>query len=177
MFGQRVSILVAIGGFVLVLAMVRRTWQPLLRFAVGLALLTVVIYAFKFGVGRTAPPIDSLHTDGESYPSGHVPNSLLMWGLAAWLAAEYQVVEWLRRLLNVLRFLAPGCAFLGMALLDYHWLSDLVAGVAFGVVLLRAMHLLFDGPLGRIGDAQVARDRRGPDMPRRPGDVQTPHVG
>jgi membrane-associated phospholipid phosphatase len=39
-----------------------------------------------------------------------------------------------------------------MALLDYHWLSDLVAGVAFGVLLLRILHLVFDGRLGRIGD-------------------------
>jgi len=175
MFGQRVSILVVIGGFVLVLAVVRRSWQPLIRFAVALALLTIVIYAFKFGVGRTAPPVDSLHADGESYPSGHVPNALLMWGLVAWLAAEYQVVDWLRRLLNVLRFVAPGCAFLGMALLDYHWLSDLVAGVALGTVLLRVLHLLFDGRLGRIGDGQWAGGH--PDSSDRPGAAQTPRVG
>jgi membrane-associated phospholipid phosphatase len=157
LFGKRASILVVIGGLVLSIAYVRRTWQPLLRFVVALGLLAVVIYAFKWGVGRTAPTVDSLHTGGSSYPSGHVPNALLMWGLAAWLAAEYEIVEWLRRTLNVLRFLAPACAFLGMALLDYHWVSDLVAGVAFGVLLLRLMHLIFDGPLGRLGDSNATR--------------------
>lgn len=152
MFGQRVTILVTVGGFCLVLAFVRRTWQPIFRFAVALALLTVVIYAFKFGIGRTAPPLDTLYADGASYPSGHVPNAILMWGLVGWLAVEYEVVGWLRELTNVLRFFAPFCAFLGMALLDYHWLSDLVAGVAFGVILLRILHLVFDGRLGRICD-------------------------
>ncbi len=157
MFGQRVSILVVVGGFCVVLSVVRRTFQPILRFAVALGLLTLVIYAFKLGVGRTAPTVDSLHTGGSSYPSGHVPNSLLMWGLIAWLAVEYRVVEWLRKTLNVMRFVAPACAFLGMALLDYHWLSDLVAGVAFGIVLLRLLHLIFDGPLSEIGDFGVKR--------------------
>jgi hypothetical protein len=99
-----------------------------------------------------------------------------MWGLIAWLAVEYPVAEWLRRTLNVLRFVAPACAFLGMALLDYHWLSDLVAGVAFGIVLLRLMHLIFDTRIGRLGDSVTSRDRAslsadvsaGPGSPDRP---------
>ena len=36
-----------------------------------------------------APPIDRLYADGASYPSGHVPNSLLMWGLVGWLAGYH----------------------------------------------------------------------------------------
>ncbi|HEX3811581.1 MAG TPA: phosphatase PAP2 family protein [Mycobacteriales bacterium] len=182
MFGQRVSILVVIGGFVCWLSWARRTAQPILRFIAALALLTIVIYAFKWGVGRTAPVIDTLHTNGSSYPSGHVPNSLLMWGLIAWLAVEYQVAEWLRRTLNVLRFVAPACAFLGMALLDYHWLSDLVAGVAFGIVLLRLMHLIFDTRIGRLGDSATSRGRSsavpggsaGPGSPDRPSPAGSP---
>jgi hypothetical protein len=122
-----------------------------------------------------------------------VPNSLLMWGLIAWLAVEYRVVEWLRKTLNVLRFVAPACAFLGMALLDYHWLSDLVAGVAFGVVLLRLLHLIFDGPLSEIGDFgvkrrlnatpptpsdQVTANLTSPGTsPGRPGSADRPRVG
>lgn len=152
MFGGRVPIVVGIGCFILAVALVRRTAQPLLRFAVALAVLTLVVYAFKWGVGRTAPQVDTLHTGGTSYPSGHVPNAILMWGLMAWVAVEYRLpVAW-RRLFGVLRFLGPLCAAVGMILLDWHWLSDVVAGAALGILLLRILHLIFDGPAGRWGD-------------------------
>jgi len=148
MFGQRVSILVVIGGFVLVLAVVRRSWQPLIRFAVALALLTIVIYAFKFGVGRTAPPVDSLHADGESYPSGHVPNALLMWGLVAWLAAEYQVVDWPSAVAERASLRGAGMCVSRDGAAGLPLAIGLVAGVALGVVLLRVLHLPLRRPVG-----------------------------
>ncbi len=145
LFGGRAEILVLVGGFALILSWRRRTWQPLLRFVVALALLTVTVYAFKLGVGRTAPPSDLLHAGGESYPSGHVPNAVLMWGLAAWLAADYAAPGAVRQVLNWLRFVAPLLAAVGMLLLDYHWFSDLVAGGAVGILLLWVLLLVVGG--------------------------------
>jgi PAP2 superfamily. len=161
--GARGTILVLFSPFVAILAWRRQTWQPILRFVVALLLLTAAVYAFKYGVGRTAPPLQRIHTDGQSFPSGHAPNSVLMWGLLAWLSVDYGVPDRLRRLTAVLRYAGPLLTCLAMLLLDYHWLSDLVAGLAMGVLLLRVLHLIFDGRLGQWGDGQRARvsGRRG----------------
>jgi hypothetical protein len=157
MFGGRGEIVVVLGGFCVVVSWLRRSWQPVIRFVTAIVILSVIVFAFKYGVGRTAPWHDRLHAGGTSYPSGHVPNAILTWGLVAWIAADYCVVRWLRVTLDVMRFAAPAFAFAGMLLLDYHWLSDLVAGVAFGIVLLWVMHVVFDGPAGRWLDGSHAR--------------------
>lgn len=163
-FGARGAILVLVTPFVLGLSWRRRTWQPVIRFAVALALLTVTVYAFKYGIGRTAPPLQRVHGHGQSFPSGHAPNSVLMWGLLAWLAAEYQLPDRVRRITRTLRYLGPALTCVSMLLLDYHWLSDLVAGLATGVLLLRVLHLIFDGRLGEWASgqrAQASGSRRG----------------
>lgn len=144
LFGGRAEVLVVVGGFALLLAWRRRTWEPVARLVVALVLLTLTVYAFKLGVGRTAPTTDLLHAGGESYPSGHVPNAVVMWGLAAWLAADYGAPDVVRRTLDRLRYVAPVFTAAGMLLLNYHWLSDLVAGGAVGVVLLWVLHRIFD---------------------------------
>lgn len=155
--GARGTILVLFTPFVAVLAWRRRTWQPVLRFGAALVLLTVTIYAFKFGVGRDAPPLQRVHSGGQSFPSGHAPNSVLMWGLLAWLAAEYRLPPRIRQLTGLLRYAGPLLTCLAMLLLDYHWLSDLLAGLGMGVLLLRVLHLIFDGRLGEWGDGQQTR--------------------
>lgn len=179
MFGGRVPIVVGIGFLILLIAALRRSLQPLFRFAVALGILTLVVYAFKWGVGRTAPQIDRLHAGGTSYPSGHVPNAILMWGLTAWLAVDYRLPAWSQRLLAGMRFVGPVFAGAGMLLLDWHWFSDIIAGAALGIVLLRVLHLVFDGPLGRWGDF---RPRPGevvvlhePDQPAREPRELTDH--
>lgn len=167
MFGGRVPIVVVTGCFIVAVGLARRTLQPLLRIAAALGLLTLVIYAFKWGVGRTAPVVDALHAGGTSYPSGHVPNAILMWGVMAWLAVDYRLGRYWIRLFGVLRFLGPCLAAAGMLLLDWHWLSDLVAGAAFGIVLLAVLHVVFDGPIGRWGDLRPrSRAAASPDRNR-----------
>lgn len=152
--GARGTILVLFVPFVLVLAWRRQSWQPLLRFVVALGLLTVTIYALKYGVGRSAPPVHEIRTDGSSYPSGHAPNSVLMWGLAGWLAVEYDLPARIQTVIGKLRYAAPLLTCAAMLLLDYHWLSDLVAGVAIGVILLRVLHLIFQSRLRGWGDGK-----------------------
>lgn len=155
--GARGTILVLFSPFIAVLAWRRQTWQPVLRFGVALVLLTATVYAFKYGVGRAAPPLQRVHAQGQSFPSGHAPNSVLMWGLLAWLAVEYRLPHRLRQLTGLLRYAAPVLTCLAMLLLDYHWLSDLIAGFAMGILLLRVLHLIFDGRLGHWGDGQRTR--------------------
>jgi len=123
------------------LAWRRRSWRPVFRLAVAVALLGVAVYAGKVGVGRMPPATDALHSPvGRSFPSGHMPTAVLGWGLAAWHAAEYGLPAWLRRALAALSWAAPALTCAAMLLLDYHWLTDLVAGAALGILLLRVLH-------------------------------------
>lgn len=144
------------GAFVVWLSWSRRTVQPLLRGGVAVAVLVGVVVTFKALVGRTAPLIDHVLAGGRSFPSGHVTTAVVCWGMAAWLAARYGVAPLLRRLLAVAAFVAPVATAVGMVLLDYHWLSDLVAGVALGTLLLRVVGQIFAGRLGDWGHGGAA---------------------
>jgi membrane-associated phospholipid phosphatase len=143
-FGGRVFILIVLAVLVGWLAWRRRTVRPLLRVLVALGLLTGVIYAFKYGMGRTAPayPGSFFHRDGSSFPSGHVANAALMWGLARWQAGEYGLAAGLQRLFWGLSVAGPLLAGAAMVALNFHWITDAVVGAAVGVLLLGVVHTL-----------------------------------
>lgn len=162
--GQRALILLVMAVLVGYVCWTRRTLQPLLRTLVALVLLTVTVYAFKYGLGRTAPayPGSYLHRGGQSYPSGHTANAVLMWGLATWLSVYYGLPTRVQRLFAALFVFSPIASAVTMLLLNFHWVTDLVTGAAVGVVLLWVLHVIFDGPLGRwtgIPDTWVRRRR------------------
>lgn len=140
-FGARGATTGFIVPFVLFVAWRHRTLRPLFRLAVLVVLVTSTIYSLKYAFGRTAPTIDLLHTAaGRSFPSGHAANSVLVFGLAAWLAADYGMPARIRRGLGVLRWLGPLLTVVSMLLLDYHWFTDMVGGAAAGVLLLRVLY-------------------------------------
>jgi membrane-associated phospholipid phosphatase len=143
--GGRVTILVVLAVLVAYLAWRRRTWLPAIRVLIGLGLLTLTVYAFKAGIGRTAPSYPGsffFHTDGASFPSGHVANAVLMWGIARWQAVEYGLAARVQRGFWLLSVLGPVVTGAAMVSLDFHWLSDAVAGVGVGVILLGVVHAL-----------------------------------
>jgi membrane-associated phospholipid phosphatase len=142
--GGRAFILAVLAVLVAWLAWRRRTFVPLVRVLVALVLLTGAIYAFKYGMGRTAPayPGSFFHRDGTSFPSGHVANSVLMWGLARWQAAEYGLPAPLQRLFRWLSLVGPMLTALAMVALNFHWVTDAVVGATVGVLLLGVVHTL-----------------------------------
>ena len=160
--GQRGMILIVMGGLIVHICWTRRTLQPLIRTIAAIVLLSLVVYAFKYGLGRTAPayPGSYLHRGGLSYPSGHTANAVLMWGLATWLAVYYGLPHWVQRLFATLFVVSPIASGVTMLLLNFHWVSDLVTGAAVSVILLWVLHLVFDGPLGRWTGIPDTRDRR-----------------
>jgi len=120
-----------------------RTVRPLLRAVLALAVLGAVVYAVKLGTGRAAPAAGgSLGEGGTSFPSGHVANAVVIWGVVRWQAASHRVRPAAQRLAAALAALAPAAAGLAMLLLGFHWLSDVVAGAAIGVSLLGVVHAL-----------------------------------
>jgi hypothetical protein len=157
--GGRVFLLAVLAVVVGYLAYRRRTVLPLLRVLIGLGLLTAVVYGFKYGTGRTAPayPGSFFHRDGASYPSGHVANAVLMWGIARWQAVEYGLPGWLQRLFWWLGVAGPVVAAVAMVALDFHWVTDAVAGAAVGIVLLGVVHALDALVLSRFARAPAGR--------------------
>jgi membrane-associated phospholipid phosphatase len=132
-------------GLVVWLAVRERTLVPLLRILLALALLTAVVYGFKWGAGRTAPAFPGSffhHPDGASYPSGHVANAVLMWGVARWQTVEYGLPAWAQRAAWTLAVVGPLATGVAMVALDFHWVTDAVVGLAVGLLLLGVVHAL-----------------------------------
>jgi len=158
--GGRATILVVLAVLVGYLAWSRRTWLPLLRVLTALALLTVVVYGIKHGTGRTAPGFPGsyfFHDDGASFPSGHVANAVLMWGVARWQAVEYGLPPRVQRTFWVLSVAGPAATGLAMVSLNFHWVTDAVVGAAVGVLLLGVVHALDAVVLSRWVRARAGR--------------------
>jgi membrane-associated phospholipid phosphatase len=158
--GGRGFILIVLAGLVGWLAVRQRTLVPLLRVLVALALLTAVVYAFKWGAGRTAPAYPGgsfFHRDGASYPSGHVANAVLMWGVARWQSVEFGLPAGVQRTCWLLSVLGPLSTGVAMVALDFHWVTDAVVGLAVGLLLLGVVHALDGLLLSRWARARAGR--------------------
>jgi membrane-associated phospholipid phosphatase len=157
--GGRGFILIVLAGLVGWLAVRRRTLVPLVRVLLALVLLTAVVYGFKYGTGRTAPafPGSFFHRDGASYPSGHVANAVLMWGVARWQAVEFGLPAGVQRATWLLSVLGPVMTGVAMVALDFHWVTDAVVGVAVGLLLLGVVHALDALVLSRWARARAGR--------------------
>ena len=157
--GGRGFILIVLAGLVGYLGWRFRTVVPLVRVLLALALLTAVVYSFKFGTGRTAPayPGSFFHRDGASYPSGHVANAVLMWGVARWQVVEYRLAPWVQRTAWVLSVAGPVATGIAMVSLDFHWVTDAVVGAAVGILLLGVVHVLDAVAVSRWAGARAGR--------------------
>jgi membrane-associated phospholipid phosphatase len=158
--GGRVTILVVLAALVGHLAWRRRTWLPLARILVALGLLTVAVYAVKHGTGRTAPGypgVHFFHADGASFPSGHVANAVLMWGIARWQAVEYGLPGRVQRSFWLLSVVGPVATAAAMVSLDFHWVTDAVVGACVGVLVLGVVHALDAMVLSRWVRARAGR--------------------
>jgi membrane-associated phospholipid phosphatase len=143
--GGRVTILVVLAVLVGYLAWRRRTGVPLLRVLVALATLTLGVYALKQGTGRLAPghPDELFFSaEGASFPSGHVANAVIMWGVARWLSVEYGLPGRVQRIFWALAVFGPVVTGVAMVSLNFHWVTDAVVGGAVGVLLLGVVHAL-----------------------------------
>jgi membrane-associated phospholipid phosphatase len=158
--GGRVAILVVLAGLIGYLRWRRHTWLPLLRVLAALGLLTLVVYAIKEGTGRTAPGYPGVyffHADGASFPSGHVANAVLMWGVARWQAVEFGLAPRVQRAFWVLSVAGPLATGLAMVSLDFHWITDAVVGACVGILLLGVVHALDEIVLSRWVRARAGR--------------------
>ncbi len=136
-----------IGTFVIsgFLAWSRRSIRPLLLPATAFILTYMLIGPIKLWSQRAAPhkgPVEMfahptvVDGSGMAYPSGHVANSIVWWGILALILGPYlpSAVRWF------LRVGMPATVAITMVYSDYHWLTDVVASVPLALVLNRLLY-------------------------------------
>ena len=131
-----------------------RSIRPLVVFAAAFVLTYVTIGPLKVWLQRAAPHFAGpdrtvLFNDaavgplGMSYPSGHVANALVWYGVIALLAnallRSLDRSSLSPRALLLLRIVPPAVVFCTTTYLSFHWITDSVAGLLLGLVLTRLM--------------------------------------
>jgi membrane-associated phospholipid phosphatase len=135
MFGQRGPATLLFLPCFLWTAWRRRSTTPLVLLGAALVLLNLSVGVVKLATGRLSPlrthNAHDIFVGGNIYPSGHVSNTVVLYGLLAWLAVGHR------------KFGIGAAAFLsvtvgaGTIYLDTHWFSDVIGGwIAGGLVLL-----------------------------------------
>jgi membrane-associated phospholipid phosphatase len=113
-----------------------RSPRPLVLLGTSLVLLNVSVGIVKYAIRRVGPlstsnTHDLFASGGTIYPSGHVSNAVVLYGLVAWIAVKY------RKTLIALAVFLSVTVGLGTVYKNTHWFSDVVGGwFAGGLVLL-----------------------------------------
>lgn len=117
-----------------------KSWRPLNLSILSLIFLNVFVGAAKIGFGRCKAKEDfdvCMFTNGMAYPSGHISNALVTWGLFAYIIFRYThrapfeglKLYWLVALITI----AVGVVSL---LRNTHWFTDLIGGMFIGGAIL-----------------------------------------
>ncbi|MFD8083267.1 phosphatase PAP2 family protein [Kitasatospora sp. NPDC059722] len=132
--------------------------RPLLVMGVALLLLNVTVGAVKIVTGRLGPHYaqyvgsPELFSGGTIFPSGHTANAVVTWGVLAYLA-----VRWRRT--GALIAAATACSIgLTTVYLGTHWVTDVLAGWAAGLLVLLSLPLL--EPLVTTAEEWITSRRR-----------------
>jgi membrane-associated phospholipid phosphatase len=157
------------GGFFTIVALLlalflcwrRRTFWPVVPVVMALALTFVSITVLKDWTDRAAPRAaivnhvihpERFGSGGDSYPSGHLANALVWYGVLALLLAAWLPDRWLL----VIRFVPPVILTITTVYLGFHWLSDTLAGILLGLFLWRLIARV-PWPLPWLTDEQLSR--------------------
>jgi membrane-associated phospholipid phosphatase len=134
MLGQRApATLVALPWFVW------RSWKsrsarPLIMLATALVVLNLSVGIVKIATGRlgprATPHVHAVFDGGDIFPSGHVSNAVVLYGLIAMLAVSF------RRVVLVSAVFVSITVGLCTVYLDTHWVSDVLGGWLAGLLVL-----------------------------------------
>jgi membrane-associated phospholipid phosphatase len=122
-----------------------RTAWPLVPVVGAFALTFVSITVLKDWTDRAAPHAHVRHPErfdsdptGVSYPSGHLANSIVWYGVLTLLSVLlFGVRRITARWQVTLRLAPPAILMVTTTYLAYHWVTDSVAGLLLGIVLDR----------------------------------------
>lgn len=133
------GILTAVAALIgLGLAIWRRSVRPVALVVAAFVLNFAVLTVLKDLTGRPAPHSPVAHPErfgvgGNEYPSGHLVNAIVWYGVLALLLAP-----WLSTVARrVLRVVPPVVLSFTTVYLGFHWLTDTIAGILLGLLLDR----------------------------------------
>lgn len=159
--GQGTPLTLIAAGLGVLLAVRLRSIRPILPPVVGFILTYLTIGPLKVWTARAAPSASSkepfltpeqtlplFHDDlpvrfAQSYPSGHVANAIVWYGVIALLLAPLARSfgrHLPARLVTVIRIVPPLVVLTTTTYLGWHWLTDSVAGLLLGLLLDRLLH-------------------------------------
>ncbi|WP_412744347.1 phosphatase PAP2 family protein [Krasilnikovia sp. MM14-A1004] len=140
---------------ILMVLLIRKTRsvRPVLVFVAAFVLMYLTVGPLKVWLDRAAPAFTgpdravlfNPYASGKealSYPSGHVANALVWYAAIALLAAALLRAhgrEMPPRARTALRLLPPVIVFCTTTYLAFHWITDSVAGLLLGLILVRLM--------------------------------------
>jgi undecaprenyl-diphosphatase len=159
-------IAVAVAVAAVEIARTRSRWVVpfLLAVMLGDKLLTEAI---KHLVDRARPTLEPVAaTLGPSFPSGHSSTAAASWAAFALVAGRW----WGRRAWPALAGTAVGIAVgvgVSRVLLDVHWLTDVLAGLALGWSWFAVCAIAFGGHVLRFGATAQAAGRGGVEGPQK----------
>lgn len=114
-----------------------RTLRPLTMLGAALVLLNLSVGVVKILTGREGPlqthNVHDVFVGGNIYPSGHVSNAVVLYGLVAMIAVNH------RRLATTVAVFLAVTVGLGTVYRDTHWFSDVIGGWIAGSLVLIAL--------------------------------------
>jgi membrane-associated phospholipid phosphatase len=119
-----------------------RRWREAAVYALALAGASLFVAGLKDVIHR-ARPMDIYDGVAEySFPSGHAGMSIVIYGMLAFLLACRAPSAWKR---TIYGFTIPFIFLIGFSrlYLGAHWLSDVLAGLAFGLAWNSALAVLY----------------------------------
>jgi membrane-associated phospholipid phosphatase len=137
LFGQRGPATLAFLPFFFWIAWRQRSTRPLVLLVTALVLLNVTVGVVKYATGRIGPlhsnDVHAIFAGGNIYPSGHVSNAVVLYGLVAWLVPRFRKLA-----IGAAVFL---CITVGLCTvyLRTHWFSDVVGGWLAGSLVLLSL--------------------------------------
>lgn len=161
------------GALALAVGWQRHSVRPLLLVAGAFVLTYLTIGPLKLWTDRAAPsasvkepflpPEEAVEIFNQlpagaysmSYPSGHVANAIVWYGVVAVLLTALTAGRISPAWYRLVRFAPPAILLVTTTYLNFHWLTDGLAALLLGVVLDRVLHRVpwDDLPLpGRLHD-------------------------
>ncbi|GAB3856789.1 phosphatase PAP2 family protein [Micromonospora andamanensis] len=159
LLGQGGGLLLPLSGALAVaVAWRRRTIRPFLLVAGALLVTMVTIGPLKLWTDRAAPtasvkepflaPEEAVQIFNHlpagaysmSYPSGHVANAIVWYGVIALLLVSLTVGRLPTNLYRLVRYAPPAILLVTTTYLNFHWLTDGLAALLLGLLLDRLLH-------------------------------------
>jgi len=127
--------------------------------ALAIAGQNLLTQSVKELADRVRPDLNPIaETLGPSFPSGHSATAATFFAATALVLGRGRSRPWRAALAGGAVAIAVGVAG-SRVLLDVHWLSDVIAGVALGWAWFAAVSLAFGGRLLRFGAAVEYAER------------------